>query len=41
MFARLGDYRKVGDPLAARFFQFKFHLLDLKEIKNTLKPESI
>jgi len=41
MFAKLDTYRKVGDPLAARFFQFRVHPLDLKKIKNILTPESI
>jgi hypothetical protein len=41
MFAKLDTYRKVGDPLARIFFQFRFYRLDLKEIKNTLTPESI
>jgi predicted AAA+ superfamily ATPase len=30
--AKLDTYRKVGDPLAGRFFQFRLHPLDLKEI---------
>jgi len=30
--AKLDTYRKVGDSLAGRFFQFRLHPLDLKEI---------
>ena len=30
--ARLDTYRKVGDSLAGRFFQFRLHPFDLKEI---------
>ncbi len=30
--ARLDTYRKVGDSLAGRFFQFRLHPLDLKEV---------
>jgi hypothetical protein len=36
--AKLDAYRKVGDSLAGRFFQFRLHPLDLKEINNTIKP---
>ena len=32
--AKLDTYKKVGDSLAGRFFQFRLHPLDLKEIKN-------
>ena len=32
--AKLDTYRKVGDSLAGRFFQFRLHPFDLKEIKN-------
>lgn len=39
--AKLDTYRKVGDSLAGRFFQFRMHPLDLKEIKTFLKPENI
>ena len=39
--AKLDAYRKVGDSLAGRFFQFRLHPLDLKEIQNTLKPENL
>jgi predicted AAA+ superfamily ATPase len=31
--AKLDTYRKVGDSLAGRFFQFRLHPLDLKEIE--------
>lgn len=30
--AKLNTYRKVGDSLAGRYFQFRLHPLDLKEI---------
>jgi predicted AAA+ superfamily ATPase len=36
--AKLDTYKKVGDSLAGRFFQFRLHPLDLKEI-NSLLPE--
>jgi predicted AAA+ superfamily ATPase len=39
--AKLDIYRKVGDSLAGRFFQFRLHPLDLKEINNILKPENL
>ncbi len=39
--AKLDTYRKVGDSLAGRFFQFRLHPLDLKEIKETLNPASL
>jgi len=39
--AKLDTYRKVGDSLAGRFFQFRLHPLDLKEIKNIIKPEDM
>lgn len=35
--AKLDTYKKVGDSLAGRFFQFRLHPLDLKEI-NALLP---
>jgi len=40
--AKLDTYRKVGDSLAGRFFQFRLHPLDLKEIHkehDSLGPE--
>ena len=37
--ARLDTYKKVGDSLAGRFFQFRLHPLDLKEIRMFLKPD--
>lgn len=37
--ARLDTYKKVGDSLAGRFFQFRLHPLDLKEIQTYLKPK--
>lgn len=39
--AKLDTYRKVGDSLAGRFFQFRLHPLDLKEINSTLKPNNL
>lgn len=39
--AKLDTYRKVGDSLAGRFFQFRLHPLDLKEIHDILKPEKL
>ncbi|MEN8256699.1 MAG: ATP-binding protein [Thermodesulfobacteriota bacterium] len=33
--ARLDTYKKVGDSLAGRFFQFRLHPLDMKEVKQT------
>ncbi len=39
--ARLDTYKKVGDSLAGRFFQFRLHPLDLKEIRIFLKPDEL
>ena len=39
--AKLDTYRKVGDSLAGRFFQFRMHPLDLKEIKTFINPENL
>jgi len=39
--AKLDTYKKVGDSLAGRFFQYRLHPLDLKEIHQTLQPESM
>jgi uncharacterized protein len=39
--AKLDTHKKVGDSLAGRFFQYKLHPLDLKEIKEILKPSDI
>lgn len=39
--AKLDTYKKVGDSLAGRFFQFRLHPLDLKEIKSFLNPEDL
>ena len=36
--AKLDTYRKVGDSLAGRFFQYRLHPLDLKEIQLVLQP---
>jgi predicted AAA+ superfamily ATPase len=39
--AKLDTYRKVGDSLAGRFFQFRLHPLDLKKIKAIVKPDDL
>jgi len=39
--AKLDTYRKVGDSLAGRFFQFRLHPLDLKEIKRINNPDNL
>lgn len=39
--AKLDTYKKVGDSLAGRFFQFRMHPLDLKEIKTFINPENL
>ena len=39
--AKLDTYRKVGDSLAGRFFQFRLHPLDLKEIKKINNPDNL
>ncbi|MCG8636806.1 MAG: ATP-binding protein [Desulfobacterales bacterium] len=39
--AKLDTYKKVGDSLAGRFFQFRMHPLDLKEIQRFLNPEKL
>jgi predicted AAA+ superfamily ATPase len=39
--AKLDTYKKVGDSLAGRFFQFRLHPLDLKEIKSILRPKDL
>lgn len=39
--AKLDTYKKVGDSLAGRFFQFRMHPLDLKEIYTFLKPDDL
>jgi uncharacterized protein len=36
--ARLDTARKMGDSLAGRFFQYRLHPLDLKEIKALMAP---
>jgi hypothetical protein len=38
--ARLDTARKVGDSLAGRFFQYRLHPLDIKEVKTVLAPEA-
>lgn len=39
--AKMDSYRKVGDSLAGRFFQFRLHPLDLKELSHQSKVESL
>ena len=39
--AKLDTYRKVGDSLAGRFFQFRLHPFDLKEIKKINNPGNL
>ncbi len=39
--AKLDTYKKMGDSLAGRFFQFRLHPLDLKEIKRRLNPDNL
>lgn len=39
--AKLDTYKKVGDSLAGRFFQFRLHPLDLKEIKAYTEPKNL
>ncbi len=39
--AQLDAYKKVGDSLAGRFFSFRLHPLDLKEIALELKPADL
>jgi len=39
--AKLDTYRKVGDSLAGRFFQFRLHPLDLKEIRGIDHPDNL
>ncbi len=36
--ARLDTARKMGDSLAGRFFQYRLHPLDLKEVKTLMAP---
>lgn len=39
--ARLDTFRKTGDSLAGRFFQFRLHPLDLKELNAILKLDDL
>ena len=39
--AKLDTYKKVGDSLAGRFFQFRLYPLDLKEIRCFLEPDEL
>lgn len=37
--AKIDTYRKVGDSLAGRYFQYRLHPIDLKEAKNALQQD--
>jgi hypothetical protein len=37
--AKLNTYKKVGDSLAGRYFQYRLHPFDLKEVKSSYTPE--
>lgn len=37
--AKLNTYKKVGDSLAGRYFQYRLHPFDLKEVKSNYTPE--
>ena len=37
--ARLDTIRKTGDSLAGRYFHFRLHPFDIKELKDTIEPE--
>lgn len=37
--AKLDTYKKVGDSLAGRYFQYRLHPVDLKEVKSIYTPE--
>ncbi|MBK6606031.1 MAG: AAA family ATPase, partial [Leptospiraceae bacterium] len=39
--ARLEFARKVGDSMAGRFFHYRLHPFDLKELANQGKPDEI
>ena len=39
--AKLDTYKNVGDSLAGRYFQFRLHPLDMKEIKTALNPADL
>ena len=39
--AKLDTYRKTGESLAGRFFSFRLHPLDIKEISQFLKPTDL
>lgn len=39
--AKLNTYRKVGDSMAGRYFQYRLHPLDLKEAKNLFSQDEI
>ena len=34
-------FKKAGDSLAGRFFEFRLHPLDLKEIKSVAGPDKL
>ncbi len=37
--AKLNTYKKVGDSMAGRYFQYRLHPLDIKEAKTLFTPE--
>jgi len=39
--ARLDTIKKVGDSLAGRYFQYRLHPFDIKELKNHFDPKEI
>ena len=39
--AKLDTYKKGGDSLAGRYFQFRLHPLDLKEVSEYLAPDNL
>jgi predicted AAA+ superfamily ATPase len=39
--AKLDTNRKMGESLPGRFFQFRLHPLDLKEIRQVINPEDL
>ena len=39
--AKLDVFEKAGDSLAGRFFEFRLHPLDLKEIKSVAGPDKL
>lgn len=39
--AKLDTYRKVGDSMAGRYFEYRLHPLDLKELKHHFKAKPL